>query len=785
MATTTFARPTSRRPISAELAEVAPAAILALLMTGAVIYSLSISGWAPGLNILLPMGLPGLLVGIVFARLSWLPGWLAHLLSSLLGVTWAVQLIGGLMDERLTSWRDQATDLLIRTLIWARVIGSGGRGEDILLFVAALCLLCWGLAYSTGWMVFRRGWVWPAVVLNAVLALINYTYVLPKPTVPFFVFLTAALLLVVYQHVVQRQHQWDAEQIEYPDLLPIRFIWSAALVCGLLILITAVLPGSVTVERASRTWEALSAPFRSARERWEDLFSTINAPPGAGSGSFTLRSAALGGARLLSDAPVMTVRSTEYDYWRAMAMDRYTGSTEGWQNTIGEQARAALGAGAAEQARTPFEAGQPIPLQDTAGRRVVTQTFVLDADREDDLVFVGGTAGRFSLPTAVEHNYLISDAGATPNYDDTALVVAREELRAGDTYTVTALVSRVDVESLRNASQDYPAWVRDRYLQLPDSISLRTRELAANIVAEAGATTPYDQAIAIQDYLRSFVYTESMPRPPDGVEPVDWFLFEQRAGYCDYFASSMVVMLRSQGIPARWVRGYAGGEFDTERGVYVVKENLAHTWPEVYFPGVGWERFEPTPASYTSLPQRPLTAAFGQDPSELGPVASGIRPNPSQFEELDPGLQQFEPGTTPLPSTLPRQNGPWPAIIGGLLAALALLAAAIYLRWRYELRGLSRIGQAYAGMELLASWGGRSQPAHTTPREYAEQLSREVPEHSATIRQIAGAYQAERYRRARRADLPPEEAERELRWALARRIFTGIAERLPQPRERR
>jgi transglutaminase-like putative cysteine protease len=572
-------------------------------------------------------------------------------------------------------------------------------------------------------------------------------------------------------------------QMEYPDMLPIRFVWSAALVCGVLILITATLPGNVTVERASQTWSTLSAPFKAARARWEDLFSTINAPPGAGSGSFALRSAALGGSRQLSDAPVMEVRSIEYDYWRAMAMDRYDGG--GWQNTIGEQARSTLGASAPEQARTPLEPEQPIPVFDVAGRREVSQVFTLAADREDDLVFVGGTAAKISLPTAVEHNYVVGEAGATPNFDDSALIVAREPLRAGDTYTVTALVSRVDVATLSVASADYPAWVRERYLQLPDTISQRTRDLAARIVADAGATTPYDQAIAIQDYLRSFVYTESIPNPPAGQDQVDWFLFDQRAGYCDYFASSMVVMLRAQGIPARWVRGFAGGEFDAERGVYVVKENLAHTWPEVYFPDVGWERFEPTPASYTTLPQRPLTAAFGADPSEGGLAGAGPFPDPGRFEDLEGGLEVQERGAGALQPIPAQERGPWPGILGGLLAALALGAAAVYGRWRYELRGLSRVGQSYAGMELLASWGGRGQPAHATPQEYAEQLSRELPAHGATIRQIAAAYQSERYRRGRRADLPTEEEERDLRRSLARRIFTGLAERMPQPRERR
>lgn len=771
MASTTITR-TPVRPISSELIELLPGVALALLMSGAVIYSLSISNWAPGLDILMPMGLPALLVGVVFARLRWLPGWLAHLLSAVLALAWGIQLLGSQMSERLSSWQDHATDLLIRAIIWGRVIGGGGRGEDILLFVAALCLLCWLLAYATAWLLFRRGWTWWAVVINAGLILINYTYVLPKPTGPFFVFLGAALLLIVYQNVMQRQALWDAQQMEYPDMLPVRFIWSAALVCGLLILITAALPGSVSIERASRTWEMVSAPFKTARERWEDLFSTIQAPPGAGSGSFTSGGASFGGARLLSDELVMYVRSTEYDYWRAVAFDKYTPT--GWQNTVGEQARAALGAGTREQARTPFAPGESIPFGDVRGRLEVSQSFQLLADREDDLIMVGGTARRVSIPTRVEHNYL-ADSGR-PNFDEKALIVSQNELRSGATYTVTALVSKADIESLRTSGDEYPDWVRERYLQLPPEVSQRTRDLADQVVSEAGAQTPYDRAIAIQEYLRSIPYTETIPAPPAGQDPVDWFLFDQQSGYCDYFASAMVVMLRSQGVPARWVRGYAGGEFDVERGIYVVRENVAHSWPEVYFPGFGWERFEPTPASYTTLPQRPLTSNFGDEGSlENGPLAAPLGENdPSRFEDLDEGLEQTGSGAGALGDAA-QQPGDWSrplGVIGAILGGLALLAIAVYARWRFELYGLSRISAAYAGMELLASWGGSGQPPHATPSEYAERLGVVLPEHRKTISQIATAYQSERYRRNLRANLPPEEAERDLRNALIRRIFT-------------
>lgn len=772
MTTTTY--PPQR--LSRELTVTLPGALLLLLMVSPVVWALAISNWALGLDVLRPMALLGLLLGVLFARLPQLAGWAAHTLSAALALTWAIQLLSPLMDDRLTTWRDQATELLIRTIIWARVINTGGRGEDILLFVFVLCLLVWALAYGSAWMVLRRGWTWRPILLNGLVALVNYTYVLPKPTLAFFIFLCAALLLLVYQHVLQRQAFWDAARIEYPDLLVVRFLSSAAIMVGMLLALTAMMPGEVSVDRAAQTWDTLSGPFRAAREGWEDLFSTINAPPGAGSGAFTTGTAPLGGARQLTTDLVMEVRSTEYAYWRGTAFDKYTGND--WQNTVGEQARAALGAASREQARTLHAADVPIPLLDTQARRQVDQTITLATDRLDDLIMVGGSASRVSIATLIEHNYLDEGGTLVANYDETALMISPERLRVGQSYTVTALVSGADVASLRAAGSDYPAWVRERYLQLPDTVTERTYELATRLVDEAGARTPYDIALLYQNYLRTLVYNENIPLPPAGADHVDWFLFTQREGYCDYFASAMVVMLRTQGIPARWVRGYAGGEFDAERGVYLVRENVAHSWPEVYFPGFGWERFEPTAASYTNPPQRPLTATFGSEPNE--PSIPPPPPEPVRdFDELDEGLT---PNSAPAvvvtppaePTSAPGLDLRRPlAVIGGIVGLVVLLWAMVYGRWRYELRGLSRRRATFAGMALLASWGGMRQTDQYTPLEYGAALAAELPEQRQTIERIVHAYAREQYGgpQGPALRLPSLEEQRALHVALLRRII--------------
>lgn len=155
-----------------------------------------------------------------------------------------------------------------------------------------------------------------------------------------------------------------------------------------------------------------------------------------------------------------------------------------------------------------------------------------------------------------------------------------------------------DSEFIRNdpaelrAAPHSTAGIMDDYLSLPP-IDLRVARLADEITASA--PTNYDKALALERYLLThFGYSLDLSRsvPKD---PIAWFLFERKKGHCEYFASSMVVMLRSLHIPSRIVTGFRGGEFNDLTGQYVIRAKNAHSWVEVYFPGSGWVPFDPTP----------------------------------------------------------------------------------------------------------------------------------------------------------------------------------------------
>jgi transglutaminase-like putative cysteine protease len=159
-------------------------------------------------------------------------------------------------------------------------------------------------------------------------------------------------------------------------------------------------------------------------------------------------------------------------------------------------------------------------------------------------------------------------------------------------YEAESQLPDIDTDELRLAANTAPGEM-DRYLKLPP-LDVRISKLAEAITAQAPSN--YEKAVAVERYLSThFGYTLELPSsvPPD---PLAHFLFERKKGHCEYFASSMAVMLRSLRIPTRIVTGFRGGEYNDLTGQYVVRASDAHSWVEAYFPGSGWISFDPTPA---------------------------------------------------------------------------------------------------------------------------------------------------------------------------------------------
>ncbi len=167
-------------------------------------------------------------------------------------------------------------------------------------------------------------------------------------------------------------------------------------------------------------------------------------------------------------------------------------------------------------------------------------------------------------------------------------------------YEAASNIATPSPGELRSAGRNYPAEIVAAYLRLPE-VDPRVPKLAAQITASS--SNDYDRAAAIEHHLRTrFGYTLQLPQTAVK-DPIANFLFDRKQGHCEYFASSMAVMLRTLGIPSRVVNGFRSDEFNDLTGNYVVRAKDAHAWVEAYFPGYGWQTFDPTPSGNFGTPQ--------------------------------------------------------------------------------------------------------------------------------------------------------------------------------------
>ncbi len=311
----------------------------------------------------------------------------------------------------------------------------------------------------------------------------------------------------------------------------------------------------------------------------------------------------------------------------------------------------------------------------------------------------------------------------------------------GDAYAVSGLTSTAAPDQLRAAGDDYPTWVTDRYLKLPETITDRTRELASQLAA--GQSNAFDTAVAVEEYVRSTIaYNEDIDAPPDNQDVVDYVLFESQEGYCEYYASAMAVLLRAEGIPSRVVGGYFPAPYDPNEGGHLYREKNAHLWVEAFFPGYGWIPFEPT-ANRERLDYGDLTAP-AQEPALPTPVPT---PPPVVAEPTPPPIAETpaeQPPLTP-PDILsdPARLAGWIGLALAALVAVASLAAAT--AWFAGFRGLSPVSSLYARALRAGNWLGVPPRVSLTPHEYADRVGRVVPSAQGPARVVAELYTQERY----------------------------------------
>jgi transglutaminase-like putative cysteine protease len=494
-----------------------------------------------------------------------------------------------LAHVRLLTFFDQLNVALQSTL-------SGNFDKTLIVFV--LGWLIWISSVWLVWSVVRRRQALQGIVPCAVVLVINILLNGHDASFP-LLFTGSAVILIARTAFTQRAHIWDADQVGYPELITDDWNISAAIISFIIIALVAITSpeGRQTLNNFFTT---LQSPPRSDQSGSVPGLLTNFINPNISALSAQVPDVTTVGGPIPpsdSDESVMWVKVSDpppileehgvmiatQHYWRGGVFTHYNGT--GWDIDQTNSVTASIG----------LMAEAPI------GRYSLDQEFEIVAQHSTDL-FAVNTPVRSSTGTSLR--FISPDGNA---------------VLEGTTsqYAVTSWASNASVAQLRADTTDYPLDVATAYLQLPDSLPQRVRDLAARITAEA--ETPYDKALRIQNYLReTYRYQLDVPRPPAGSDVVDYFLFDAPGGFCSYYASAMAVMLRVEGVPARIVTGFATGEYDQTRNAYRVPARAAHAWVEVYFPHYGWIEFEPTAtlstftykddASVTSSPETPKIA---------------------------------------------------------------------------------------------------------------------------------------------------------------------------------
>jgi hypothetical protein len=388
----------------------------------------------------------------------------------------------------------------------------------------------------------------------------------------------------------------------------------------------------------------------------------------------------------------------------------------------------------------------------------------------------------------------------TPSVDDSIdplMFRADPPVLIGEQYVVHANIYNPTVVELQQAGEIYPSWVQDHYLQLPDNLSPRITELARNITTGAG--TPYDKATAITNYLRAAItYSTTVDIPPDGTDPLVWFIFNSRTGFCNYYATAEVILLRSIGIPARMVVGFAQGEF-VPPDRYVVVEKDAHAWPEVYFPGIGWVEFEPT-SSQQVLNRLPGDTTPSEHPYNYTPIyggenipgrsatpvhetgaGSGLGTQPNSLQRLILIFVLFviiiagflAAYTTGLWDRVFQRvrlapPKPFPILVIDSYARLAITPPGWLQRWAY-FSGLKPIERSFGVVYQSLRWLGAKPSPAQTPAEAAVALTEYLPEMGESTRSLLREYQYALFSQ-KHADLHTARRAGELIWRGTLRI---------------
>ena len=733
-------------------------ALTALGAISVVAARLWATDWASDIYILVYLtffaGLFGLALG--YSRFSPL---LSALFSTLYGIFTTGWLFGTTVDLEIT-WRERILYYLgWRLRVTIERFSQGETLYDPILFLTIMAVLLWILASSAAFLLIRTGAVWPALFPLGVTLLVigHYDQNLPRNTRFLMTFIFLTLLIIGRMAFLRYREKWREKGIQTNTETNADLLKTLLIVAGGLLVFTWLIPispGQVTLY--SDLWETIKEPWDRLSDQVSDIFITEN-PTRQESASYFGNSMGLGNGNPASEETVFTVK-TESDipslyrnYWRARSYDYYDEADWSSNSNLPETLL--------------FPDSFNIPYPEWEGGRLASYTFAIEVNRMINLYTTG-------LPVNINRPVEAVTQPVSETEADLIALIADPILVSGETYQVETQISLPTEFALRSTSTAYPAWV-ERYLQLPTDFSPDIQALAADITGEYD--NPYDKAYAITRWLRINIdYSRTIPPIPSGADPMEWFLFDGQTGFCNYYATAQVLMLRSLGIPARMAVGYAEGEYNSQTETFTVQKRDSHAWPEVYFEDYGWVVFEPT------VSQPALILPAGRNPADEDSESAAPEDIPQMDDALDePEVMDDENAGADMGDESPffQLRGSriiWTMLIFFLIGLLAvaivlirptyfkidieplpvLLESALVKRgksvpnWLSRWSALARMSapeRAYRQMgQSIKIMGQPLNPAQT-PAERAKTLNQLLPDADPFIQDIIGEYHLDKF----------------------------------------
>ena len=715
--------------------------------------------WTYDLKVTQTMAFLGVLAGLALGYSRFSPRFTA-ILASVYGIVAVFWQLGLTIDQDVL-WSERMFILANRAGVVIYQLINQETVQNSILFLILMYALFWAISAYAAYTLVRYGDAWRAVIPGGIAIFIIHFFdpYLIRRSWYLAAYIFFSLIIIARMTFLQRQNRWQQSRTALPPHLGLDFIRFTILATSIVVIFAWTVPAMANaLPAAQKAWDPIKSAWIQTRERFDYAFASLRPSVALVTDYYGL-STTLGRGSPLADTIMFTVDAPPglppgaRLYWRARSYETYENGS--WLTTINNAYEF-----------NPEESD--LPITEYTGRWLGSFNFTSATTM--NTLFTPAQPLWVNRPGRVEYienpdgTVDISSFHASPNLED------------GQEYRVQASISYASIEQLRAAGTEYPEWITERYLELPPSITPRTIQLAQDITE--GRETPYDKVAAVTNYLRqNITYVDTIEEDiPLNQERIDWFLFDYQQGFCNYYSTAEIILLRAIGIPARWAVGYAQGQrmeseeslpgAAFESGSYLIRQHDAHAWPEVYFPGIGWVEFEPTASE-------PDISRLESNPLEGNPLdPAATQPYAFEHDEFDDKLEMLREERDLY--TAPDTPWNWMRLVYWTLPFI-LLAGLVYLGWRYRTRiqwlvvpiylesvfhkvgiqppkkiqlwsrraTLPPLSRAYHEINHALSRLGHNPLITDTPEERADQLAELIPPSESAAKSLVGEYNIE------------------------------------------